>query len=253
MLGIIQVFTNKVPLPPVNSPIPTEQVEFEYPQVDEITEAEPTEAEDILGEKIVEQHPNRISARVIGIRDGDTIEVDFGFGNKKTVRYIGIDTPESVDPRRSVECFGKEASDINRSLVENQIVQLEKDISETDKYGRLLRYVYLGDIFVNKYLVEEGFANSSAYPPDIKYQEDLDAAEDDARYNDKGLWGTCGFTTDNTRQPAAKNSPDDKDCSDFLTHMEAQEYFISKGGNENNNIDKLDGSDHDGIVCETLP
>ena len=74
--------------------------------------------------------------------DGDTIEVDMN-GSQYTVRYIGMDTPETVHPTRGVEPYGHEASKRNRELVEGKTVYLEKDISETDRYGRLLRYVYL--------------------------------------------------------------------------------------------------------------
>jgi hypothetical protein len=71
--------------------------------------------------------------------------------------YVGINAPETVDPRRKVECFGREASDFNAGLVEGKRVRLEKDISETDRYGRLLRFVYLEDGgFVNEILVREG-------------------------------------------------------------------------------------------------
>lgn len=124
---------------------------------------------------------------VIKVVDGDTIEIEGGY----KLRYIGIDTLETVDPRRSVGCFGKEASAKNKELVLGQKVRLEKDVSETDKYGRLLRYVYIGDIFVNKYLVEEGFAKASSYPPDIKYQDIFRAAEKTARESNKGLWSAC--------------------------------------------------------------
>lgn len=126
--------------------------------------------------------------------DGDTIKVKVG-GEEKTVRFIGINTPETVDPRRKVECFGKEASNETRRLLEGKEVVLEKDINETDKYGRLLRYIYLkeegGVIFVNDYLVREGFAYSSSYPPDVKYQERLNQAQEEARLANKGLWGKC--------------------------------------------------------------
>lgn len=106
--------------------------------------------------------------------DGDTIELE----DRQKLRYIGIDTPETVDPRTTVQCFGKEASDKNKSLVEGKKVKLEKDVSETDKYGRLLRYVYLeDDTFINLVLVKEGFAKSSSYPPDIKHQEEFKKAE----------------------------------------------------------------------------
>lgn len=214
----------------------------------------PTEIADRVTAEIM--HPERVSARVVKIIDGDTIEVDLGGGNVRTVRYIGIDTPESVDPRRSVECFGKEASNMNTSIVGGGIVQLEKDVSENDKYGRLLRYVYVDGLFVNLYLVEEGFANASAYPPDIKYQEDLESAEEEARLNNKGLWATCHTRLDRGSMDSRVRGNDnlgDKDCSDFSTQLEAQEYFDTKGGSPTNNVDKLDGSDHDGKVCETLP
>jgi endonuclease YncB( thermonuclease family) len=121
--------------------------------------------------------------------DGDTIELADG----RHVRLIGIDTPETVDPRRPVGCFGREASDKNKELVEGKNVRLVKDISETDKYGRLLRYVYVGDIFVNEYLVREGYARASSYPPDVRYRDLFREAEADARINKRGLWadGAC--------------------------------------------------------------
>ncbi|MDP3793405.1 MAG: thermonuclease family protein, partial [Candidatus Uhrbacteria bacterium] len=81
-------------------------------------------------------------ALVVRVVDGDTIDVLIG-GEQLRVRYIGIDTPETVDPRRPVGCFGKEASARNRELVEGKTVALEKDVSETDRFGRLLRYVWL--------------------------------------------------------------------------------------------------------------
>ncbi|HCS79242.1 TPA: nuclease [Patescibacteria group bacterium] len=130
-------------------------------------------------------------ATIKRIIDGDTVEL----GDGRKLRYIGIDTPETVDPRVSVECFGREASAYNRSLVEGKEVELEKDISDTDRYGRLLRYVYLLQegkrVMVNKLLVSEGYAVSSSYPPDIKYQKELDLLEVEAQSQNKGLWNSC--------------------------------------------------------------
>ena len=97
---------------------------------------------------------------VTRVIDGDTIEIEGG----QRVRYIGIDTPETSHPQKGVECFGREASAENRKLVEGKKVVLEKDVSEIDKYGRLLRYVYARDTFVNQYLVIQGYAHSSSYP-----------------------------------------------------------------------------------------
>jgi|GEM_PF-2065202 len=124
---------------------------------------------------------------VTKVIDGDTIQIETG----EKVRYIGIDTPETVHPSKPVECFGKEATAKNKELVEGKTVRLEKDISETDKYGRLLRYVYVGDIFVNLELVKEGYAVSSTYPPDVKYQDRFLEAQQEAREKQKGLWITC--------------------------------------------------------------
>jgi len=131
-----------------------------------------------------------VEAKVVRVIDGDTIEVNI-HGSLYKVRYIGIDTPETVHPSKPVECFGKEASEKNRQLVEDKLVRLEKDISETDKYGRLLRYVWIGNIFVNDYLVREGYAYASTYPPDVKYAEQFVQAQREARENNRGLWGAC--------------------------------------------------------------
>ncbi len=125
---------------------------------------------------------------VLGVVDGDTIDVQIG-GARTRVRYIGINTPETVHPTRGTECFGAEASARNRALVAGQFVRLEKDVSETDKYGRLLRYVYVGDVLVNEVLVAEGYANVSTYPPDVRYTERFRVAEAAARTAGKGLWG----------------------------------------------------------------
>lgn len=139
------------------------------------------------------------TVRVARVIDGDTIELEGG----TRVRYIGINAPETVDPRKPVECFGVEASKKNRELVEGKSVRLKKDVSETDKYGRLLRYVWVGDpstssgqaTFVNLELVREGYAAVSTYPPDVKYAGAFVEAEREAREAGSGLWGACGGTT----------------------------------------------------------
>ncbi len=134
-------------------------------------------------------------ATVLRVIDGDTIEIQTASGSVKKLRYIGINTPETVDPHRSVQCFGQQASDRNKELIANQTIYLEKDVSETDKYGRLLRYVYLetSNLSVNEQLVSDGYAVASKYPPDIKYQDKLAAAEKQAKIAQKGLWqiGVC--------------------------------------------------------------
>lgn len=132
---------------------------------------------------------------VTRVIDGDTIEVQTGM-DVLTVRYIGIDTPETVNPRRPVQCFGRQASNENKKLVEGKKVILSKDVSETDKYGRLLRFVYVklenGELlFVNDYLIRQGFAKASTFPPDVKYAQSFLEAEREARENRIGLWNSC--------------------------------------------------------------
>jgi micrococcal nuclease len=134
------------------------------------------------------------SFKVTRVVDGDTIEIEGG----EKVRYIGIDTPETVDPRKPVQCFGIEASKKNKELVEGKIVRLEKDITDRDKYSRLLRYVWVDDLFVNLELIKQGFASSYAYPPDIKYQKEFLEAEREAREAERGLWGACPAVTTST-------------------------------------------------------
>lgn len=127
------------------------------------------------------------SVLVTRVVDGDTIELETG----RRVRYIGVDTPESLHPNKAVECFAKESFAKNKALVEGRRVRLEKDVSEADRYGRLLRYVYIDTLFVNDVLVREGFAHASSYPPDVKYQDKLREAEQSARHNQWGLWVEC--------------------------------------------------------------
>ena len=121
------------------------------------------------------------TAKVTRVIDGDTIVIE---GNYR-VRYIGIDTPE-VYPE--LEAFGLEAWQANRALVEGKVVHLERDVSEVDKYGRLLRYVYVDDIFVNAELVRAGLADAKAYPPDTKHQDYLEQLEQEARLAGRGMW-----------------------------------------------------------------
>lgn len=125
--------------------------------------------------------------KVVRVIDGDTIEIE----GKIKVRYIGVNTPELHDPRKPIECFGQTASDENKKLVEGKEVYIQKDISETDKFKRLLRYVWVGDIFVNDYLVRQGFAQVSTFPPDVKFQQQFIEAQTEAKENKRGLWSQC--------------------------------------------------------------
>lgn len=126
-------------------------------------------------------------AIVARVFDGDSVQLGSGHG----LRYIGIDAPEVRHDRRTAACFADEATARNRALVEGSAVRLEQDVSNTDRYGRLLRHVYVGDTFVNETLVREGYARARAYPPDTRYQAAFRAAESEARAARRGLWGTA--------------------------------------------------------------
>ncbi|MBE9514044.1 MAG: thermonuclease family protein [Chloroflexi bacterium] len=118
------------------------------------------------------------AALVTRVIDGDTIEIEGGI----RVRYIGIDTPETDEP------YYLEAREANRNLVNGRHVRLEKDIEDKDKYGRLLRYVWVGDVMVNAELVSSGYAYSYSYPPNLKYQAQFLLLEKEAREHKRGLW-----------------------------------------------------------------
>ncbi|MFC2025320.1 thermonuclease family protein [Chloroflexota bacterium] len=113
--------------------------------------------------------------------DGDTIIIEGGY----RVRYIGIDAPE-IHP--DLEAFGTEAQQANRKLVKGKEVRLERDVSQTDKYGRLLRYVWVDDVLVEAEMVRQGLARAKAYPPDTKYQDFLEQMEAEARKAGGGMW-----------------------------------------------------------------
>ena len=125
-------------------------------------------------------------ATVTRVIDGDTIDVRLN-GRTERVRYIGINTPE-----RDEVCY-EAATAANAALVSGQQVTLVRDVSETDSYGRLLRYVYVGDVFVNGEMVADGYAESRAYPPDTRQQMYLDSLERAAKAAGRGCHPTGVF------------------------------------------------------------
>jgi micrococcal nuclease len=137
-------------------------------------------------------------AKVTRIIDGDTIVVAVG---KKSyhVRYIGMDTPEEVKPDTPIQAMAREAAAANARLVAGKNVILERDVSETDRFGRLLRNVWVQRngvmTLVGLELVRTGFAQVTTFPPDVKYVDQLTAAEADARSAELGLWGAAPLAT----------------------------------------------------------
>jgi micrococcal nuclease len=219
---------------------------------------------------------------VVAIIDGDTISVEID-GETYTVRYIGLDCPEADLSSGTAEWMGAEAAEANRKLVEDQMVYLEQDVSDTDQYERLLRYVFLADgTFVNAELVRRGYARMVSYSPDVKYEETFSEMEDEAKRRLLRIWGPTPIPTATptpwptpvptntpiplptatvtsvpvavpTQPPAVCNcSGNLYNCSDFGTHAQAQACYNYCKSLGRGDVHRLDG-DNDGSACESLP
>jgi micrococcal nuclease len=134
--------------------------------------------------------PAAAGAFVVRAVDGDTVEVRIG-GRLEDVRYIGVDTPETVKPGTPVQCFGHRASDFDRRLVEHRRVRLVFGVERRDVYGRLLAYVYIGHRFVNAELVRRGLARTLAIAPNTLHEPLFERLELRAARAGRGLWGAC--------------------------------------------------------------
>lgn len=165
------------------------------------------EANRVAEEKAKQLSEHYQKAKVSRVVDGDTIEVVYD-GHAYKLRLIGVNTPETKHPQKGVEFFGKEASAFTEEKLNGKDIYLEKDVSDTDRYQRLLRYVWLTppknplnptyeevrDNSFNGVLVRDGYANASTYPPDVKYSELFSKIEAEARANNKGLWNEATRT-----------------------------------------------------------
>jgi micrococcal nuclease len=132
------------------------------------------------------------TAHVVRVVDGDTILVSLA-GRSERVRYIGVDTPETVKPRTPVQCYGKKASAFNHALLDGRDVRLVADAESRDRYGRLLAYVYrAGDgLFVNAELVRRGYATTLTIAPNVRFAERFRTLAAAARAAGRGLWSAC--------------------------------------------------------------
>ncbi len=139
--------------------------------------------------------------RVVRVVDGDTVVVDIN-GKNTTLRLIGMDTPETVDPRKPVECFGEAASAEAKKLLSGQTVRIEYDASQgnLDAYGRTLAYIYMEDgTLYNEYMIQEGYAHEYTYRIPYRYQAEFKTAERAARSEKKGLWASDACATESSR------------------------------------------------------
>lgn len=165
---------------------------------------------------------------VTSVVDGDTIKVNIN-GTVETLRLIGMDTPEMVDPRKPVQCFGKEASNKAKELLVGTKVRLEKDMTqgELDKYGRTLAYIYREDgMFYNKYMIEQGYAHEYTYNTPYKYQAEFKSAQKSAQENLRGLWSptTCNGDTTSTT-PASTQTTASSGKFYTSSHYSAKYYY----------------------------
>ena len=128
-----------------------------------------------------------VDGTVVRVVDGDTIHVRIG-ARVERVRYIGVNAPELHHPRRGEEPGGREAARVNRDLVLDRRVRLEMDVQSRDRYGRLLAYVWVGDLMVNAELVRLGYAQVMTVPPNVRHQALFLKLQRDAREAGRGLW-----------------------------------------------------------------
>ncbi len=212
--------------------------------------------------------------KVLKVIDGDTVNVEIG-GKSQTIRLIGIDSPETVDPRKPVQCFGKEASNKAKELLTEKSVNLEADPTQgdKDKYDRLLRYIYLENgMSVNKYMISEGYAHEYTYQNNpYKYQAEYIRAEQSAREGKKGLWAdnacltptptikpasvqiisTINPTVATYVQPVTQPNTGSYSCNcsrncDAIASCEEAYFQLNQCG-----CSKRDG-DSDGVPCESI-
>lgn len=223
-------------------------------------------------------------ATVVRVVDGDTVALVIN-GEEETVRIIGINTPETVDPRKPVECFGKEASQKAHELLDGQTVHVVADASQgdRDKYDRLLRFITLpsGDDF-GETMIAQGYAYEYTYKTAYEKQSDYQAAQTEAQNAKRGLWAddACGEATSTSQDTSSSTTattpavtvPADSsptpvsttttsctcsantlNCGDFATHAAAQAYYECCMVQVGSDVHGLDGSDNDGQACESRP
>lgn len=167
---------------------------------------------------------------VVSVVDGDTVKLSID-GTTQTIRLIGLDTPETVDPRKPVQCFGKEASNKAKELLTGRSVRLEVDASQgtLDKYGRTLGYIFRDDgLFYNKHMIEQGFAHEYTYNIPYKYQSEFKAAEKSARENQRGLWSPDTCNGDTTSASGSSETQADPATTSSGGKFYTSSYYSSK-------------------------
>lgn len=173
--------------------------------------------------------PQHTYYSVTDVVDGDTVKVNIN-GTIETLRLIGLDTPETVDPRKEVQCFGKEASNKGKELLTGKKVRLEKDSTQgdKDKYGRTLAYIYTeSGIFYNKYMIEQGYAHEYTYNSAYKYQAEFKQAQKNAEANKVGFWSpsTCNGVTTSSLKTTQTNPTVTQGSGKYYTSSAGTKYY----------------------------
>ncbi|NOU76335.1 hypothetical protein GC098_34120 [Paenibacillus sp. LMG 31458] len=205
-----------------------------------------------------------LMAKVTKVVDGDTVDVLIG-DKKETVRFVLVDTPETKHPSRPVEPYGPEASKFTTDMLEGKEVKLEKDVSERDKYGRLLMYVWLDDKMVNELLLEKGLARVAIYQPDVKYVDKFREIQKKAQQAGTGIWSIENYAKDDgyhpevmkkTEEPAKETQPSKAPASTSNSNVSYPNCTAVKAAGkaplhrgDPGYSSKLD-RDNDGVACE---
>lgn len=174
VLGLVLLPSTGCACGPATGPAVTEPPAFTAPAATEAPDAVPA---------------GSIEATLLRVIDGDTIRVRMPGGREERIRYIGIDAPEVAHSGSAGEYLGDEATAHNTVLLKSGPLRLETDVEERDDFGRLLAYVWAGDVFVNERMVRDGYARARNYPPNLARQERLWDAHDEARQAGIGIWG----------------------------------------------------------------
>ncbi|MDM5316919.1 thermonuclease family protein [Fictibacillus sp. b24] len=175
---------------------------------------------------------DRIAVKVVDVVDGDTIKVQVG-GKTETVRFLLVDTPESVHPSKPVQPFSKEASNYTQELINSAKVELELGIGERDKYGRLLAYVYADGQSVQESLLEKGLARVAyVFEPNTKYVDEYESIQKQAQKDGVGIWSLENYVQEEGYVSSEPGAPDDESGSDTSDECKIK-------GNINSSGDKI--------------
>lgn len=193
----------------------------------EVKPTQPEKATPVPANKTTNQQYEYYS--VSSVVDGDTVKVNIN-GTIETLRLIGMDTPETVDPRKPVQCFDKEASNKAKELLNGKKVRIEEDPTqgELDKYGRRLAYIYREDgLFFNKYMIEQGYAHEYTYNTPYKYQTEFKVAQKSAQENLRGLWSpdTCNGDTTSTATNTAPATAESANGKYYTSSYHTSKYY----------------------------